>query len=99
MEKFQSLPGSSACEQLFFSLSQGLFSISGSHVFPQLCEKPGSSRDSKQQLMSLTGLIPVSLDRALQTSGNVKVIWGTFCFVSCSFVRSGKAASVLGVRS
>lgn len=39
MEKFQSLPGSSACEQLLFSLSQGLFAFSGSHVFPQLCEQ------------------------------------------------------------
>lgn len=74
MEKFQSLPGSSACEQLLFSLSQGLFAISASHVFPQLCESPGSSRDTEQQLMSLTGVIPVSLGRVLQTSGNFKVI-------------------------
>lgn len=74
MEKFQSLPGSSACEQLLFSLSQGLFAISGSPAFPQLCENPGSSRDAKQQLMSLTGLIPVSLIRLLQTSGNLKVV-------------------------
>lgn len=36
VEKFQSLPGSSASEQLLFSLSQGLFAISGSPVFPQL---------------------------------------------------------------
>lgn len=54
MEKFPSLPGSSACELLLFSLSQGLFAISGSHVFPDLWESPGSSRDNEQQLLSLT---------------------------------------------
>lgn len=75
MERFQSLPGSSACKQLLFSLSQGLFAISGSHAFPQLCENPGSSRDTEQQqLMALTGLTPVPLDGVLQTSGNLKVI-------------------------
>lgn len=42
--------------------------------------------------MSLTVLIPDSLERVLQTSGNFKVILGHFfCFVSCSFVRSGKS--------
>lgn len=74
MEKFQSLPGSSACELLLFSLSQGLFATSGSYVFPELWENPDSSRDNEQQLLSLTGLIPVSLDRVLQTFGNFKVI-------------------------
>lgn len=48
--------------------------------------------------MSLTGLIPVSLDMVLQTSGNSKVIWGTFFFVSYCFVSSGKPALVLEVR-
>lgn len=40
----------------------------------ELCENPGSSRDAEQQLMSLTGLIPVSLNRVLQISGNLKVM-------------------------
>lgn len=64
----------------------------------KLCENRVSSRDFEQKVTSLTGLIPVSLDIVLQTCGNLKVIWGTFFFVSCCFVSSGTPASVLEVR-
>lgn len=93
VENFQSLPGSSACEQLLFSLSQGLFAISASHVFPSCVRSQAPAETRSSCSVSLTGLIPVSLDRILQTSGNFKVVWGTFCSVSCSFVRSGKPQS------
>lgn len=64
----------------------------------KLRENRVSSRDFEQKVTSLTRLIPVSLDIVLQTSGNLKVIWGTFFFVSYCFVGSGKLVSVLEVR-
>lgn len=64
----------------------------------KLRENRVSSRDFEQKVTSLTGLIPVSLDIVAQASGNLKVIWGTFFFVSYCFVSSGKPASVLEVR-
>lgn len=64
----------------------------------KLRENRVSSRDFEQKVTSLTGLIPASSDIVLQTSENLKVIWGTFFFVPYRFVSSRKPAAVLEVR-